>query len=272
MSVVAAPAAVAGRAPSLARGLRVQARVVGALVMRELHTRYGRDNIGYLWMIVEPALLAVSVSALHFGRSSHGQGVDVVGMSLCGYCAFMIFRGVILRAESTLEANRPLLFHRSVTILDMLVARTALEAASTLATLTLLWTGAWAMNLIPAPHDLLLMLGALMILVWLSFALSLLACAAVHVSRAAAKIIHPVMYMMLPASGAFFLLDWLPGPIRRCLVWSPLVQIFELLHAGQFEAAKGEAFNPAYVLGWCLGTTFLGLVSLKMVRRGVHLG
>ena len=39
---------------SFASALATQFRVIGALILRELHTRYGRENIGYLWMIGEP--------------------------------------------------------------------------------------------------------------------------------------------------------------------------------------------------------------------------
>ena len=42
--------------------------VIGALIMRELHTRYGRENIGYLWMVLEPMTLAVAVSSLRACR------------------------------------------------------------------------------------------------------------------------------------------------------------------------------------------------------------
>jgi capsular polysaccharide transport system permease protein len=33
------------------RSLVIQARVVGALVMREIITRYGRHNIGFMWVL-----------------------------------------------------------------------------------------------------------------------------------------------------------------------------------------------------------------------------
>ena len=35
---------------SFYRSLTLQLDVIGALVMRELHTRFGRNNIGYLWL------------------------------------------------------------------------------------------------------------------------------------------------------------------------------------------------------------------------------
>jgi hypothetical protein len=39
------------------KGLKVQARVLNALMIRELMMRYGRGNIGFLWLIVEPMIL-----------------------------------------------------------------------------------------------------------------------------------------------------------------------------------------------------------------------
>src|ERR1700761_385380 len=114
---------------SFRRGLAVQANVIGALIMRELHTRYGRENIGYLWMILEPSLLAIAVASLHQG-GSHGAGLPPVPFAIGGYCNFMIFRSIVGRGETAIEANKPLLFHRSVTIFDMLASRALLEGLS----------------------------------------------------------------------------------------------------------------------------------------------
>ena len=36
---------------SLRRSATIQLRVIHALVMREVLTRYGRHNIGFLWLI-----------------------------------------------------------------------------------------------------------------------------------------------------------------------------------------------------------------------------
>src|ERR1700744_1880293 len=98
---------------ALMRGLDSQANVIGALLLRELHTRYGRENIGYLWMILEPSLLAIAVASLHQG-GSHGAGLPPVPFAIGGYCNFMIFRSIVGRGETAIEANKPLLFHRSV--------------------------------------------------------------------------------------------------------------------------------------------------------------
>jgi ABC-type polysaccharide/polyol phosphate export permease len=48
--------------PGLWRGVKVQARVLRALMIRELMMRYGRGNIGFLWLVLEPMLLCAASS------------------------------------------------------------------------------------------------------------------------------------------------------------------------------------------------------------------
>ena len=96
------------------QALQTQGRVIYALIMRELHTRYGRDNIGYLWMILEPMMLASAVALLHVGGSTHyGTDIRPVPFAILGYGVFIIFRGIFTRAEGALESNQPLLYHRN---------------------------------------------------------------------------------------------------------------------------------------------------------------
>ena len=53
--------AVTGPA-SLRRAFALQLRVLHALLMRELITRFGRENLGVLWMAGEPMLFTLGVA------------------------------------------------------------------------------------------------------------------------------------------------------------------------------------------------------------------
>lgn len=262
------------RRTSLLEALDIQRCVIGALVLRELHTRYGRDNIGYLWLMAEPLLLAGAVALIHMGPTSGGHyGPDLrpVPFTLVGYCTFIIFRSIVSRAESALTANQTLLFHRVVTIFDMLVARAVLEVLSSLSALAILLAGAVAAGLADPPAEPLLLLAGIGFLSWMSFGLSLSICTATYFSKAVAKFIHPVVYILMPLSGAFFLLKWIPEPYRTWLSWSPLNQTFEMIHSGQFRSVDSPYYDPLYLTVWCMGLTLIGLASLRVLRRHVHL-
>lgn len=251
----------------------VQRHVIGALIVRELRTRYGRDNIGSLWMLLEPVLLAAAVALLHArdGSAHYGSGLRIIPFALTGYTVFMIFRSIVSRAESALEANRPLLFHRMVTIFDLLFSRALLELIATSGALALLYGLAVAAGLADVPARPLRLMAAIVLLTWFAFALSMGIATAVHFSKAFSKFVHPATYIAMPLSGAFFLLEWIPQPYRTWLTWSPLNQIFEMVHSGVFASYDSPYFDPLYIIGWCMAFTVSGLLLLRILRRRVHL-
>ncbi len=250
---------------------RTQAHVIGALIMRELHTRFGRDNIGYLWIFVEPMLLAGAVALLHAGQHLPLSGnIRPVPFAISGYALFILFRSMVSRAETLLEANRPLLHHRQVTLLDMLAARALLEIASITAVLAVLLCASWLLGLADVPADFVLVLAALLLVGWFSFGLSMLVCALSHESPLIGRLIHPLLYLMMPLSGAFFAMIWLPLDWRALAGWIPLVPMFELLKVGMFEGYPETYATLGYAIGWCVALTLLGLLALRLVRTRIQ--
>src|SRR5271169_5515465 len=80
------------------RGLKVQARVLNALLIRELMTRYGRGNIGFLWLIVEPMILCAGVIGLRWLiQGHHEHGVPLVALLLSGYMPLTLWRHITNR-------------------------------------------------------------------------------------------------------------------------------------------------------------------------------
>jgi capsular polysaccharide transport system permease protein len=254
------------------RALDVQRRVIGALIMRELHTRFGRDNIGYAWIFGEPMLLAIAVTSMHVGSiGSSNIAMDPTPFWITGYTPFIMFRSIVSRAESVIEANGSLLYHRVVTLTDMLIARALLEAAGTSLAVFVLLSGNALLGLGTLPQRPLLMIGGLLLLAWFSFSISMLVCVGSEVSPLVGRLVHPAVYIALPLSGAFFLVEWIPEPYQTWLSWVPLTSIFELLREGQFASFDSSFINLPYVVAWCMVMTFLGLMAVRLVRSHLHI-
>ena len=110
--------------------LLIQKRVIGALLMREIITRYGRNNIGFLWLFVEPLLLTlVMVLMWKFFRMNNVSALNIVAFTLTGYPMMMMWRNASNRAIGSIAANTSLLYHRNVRVLDTIFARMLLEIA-----------------------------------------------------------------------------------------------------------------------------------------------
>ena len=121
------------------------------------------------------------------------------------------------------------------------------------------------------PARPLALLIGLALMAWFSFGASLLCVAFTHDNRVAARIVHPFTYILMPLSGAFYQMNWIPQPYRGYLEWFPLVQIFEEVRYGVFEVDTDRYVHMVYIIGWCAVMTYLGMLSIRVVRRHIHL-
>ncbi|NVN36560.1 ABC transporter permease [Komagataeibacter swingsii] len=257
----------------LVSGFRTQWHVLGALIIRELHTRFGRDNVGFLWIMLEPSLLTLGVSAIHAAEGPFiHMGMPTGSFIVSGYTFFCLFRSVVNRSGGAIEANRTLLYHRIVTIFDILLSRALLEAASTILAVIFLSLLMQMFSYGFLPQRPLLMIWGLFLMVWFSFGLSMILAAYSEKSSTIERLAHPMMYLSMPISGAFSIQQTMPDPFRWYLSWFPTTEMFEFIREGQFDFYESDYTYPFYVIAWCLALTYIGLISIKNVRKEIHLG
>lgn len=257
--------------PALARGIAVHSRVVGAVLMRELHTRYGRENIGYLWLIGEPLMLGSVIALLHSGQTSHGGEINPVALTVVGYTIFIIFRGIVSRSEGTLHGNLPLLYHKMVSVFDIALARALLELAGTFLAFLVLMSLIISFGYASFPVRPLMMLAGIAYIFFMSFGMSMIIIGGTHDNTLLERLTHPFTYFMIPLSGAFYQVRWVPEPYRDYLLYNPFPQMFELVRYGAFDSATLEYVNFTYITASCLILNFLGLVAIRAVKTRVHL-
>ena len=90
-------------ATTFRRSLAIQGRVVAALLMREILTRYGRHNIGFLWLFVEPMLFTVFVTALWSAtKAIHQSSMPIVAFAVTGYSSVLLWRNMPARCVSAI--------------------------------------------------------------------------------------------------------------------------------------------------------------------------
>lgn len=254
------------------RGLSIQMTIIGAILMRELHARYGRDNVGYLWMVGEPMILATIIAVIHSAQEGHhSSGIAPVPFAIIGYTIFIIFRGVFNRAEGALESTQPLLHHRRVSIFDIMFGRALIEIAGCFLTMVILLGLATVIGYAELPVRPLYLLVAVALMGWMSFGMSLLVVGYTYGSHTLGRLTHPFAYFMIPLSGAFWMLSWVPQPWREYLSWSPFAVIFETARYGQFATAKPDYVDPLYVVGVCAFLTYTGLIAIQRVKGRLQL-
>jgi capsular polysaccharide transport system permease protein len=252
-------------------GLIGQQAVMRALILRELQSRFGRDNIGYLWLIAEPMMLAGVITLLHFvieGGISHGRGP--YPFTLLGYCLFIIFRNTFNRMEGVLIGSGPLFYHAQVTPFDIILAKCFIEPIACASALTILMTIGIMAGLAEPPARPVYFLAAFFAISILSCGMSMLAAAGSHKSHVLGHLLHPFSYFMFPLSGAFVTMAFLPAWARDFMMWNPLMAIFEMARYGWFESADSRYMSPWFLTAFCASTVFLGMLALRRVREDIH--
>jgi len=253
------------------RGTATQCRVIGATILRELHTRFGRENIGYLWFLVDPMLLATGITVVHLlVLRSMQDGLEVGPFYITGYCGYMIFRANVNRAPSIIDSNRTLLFHKNVTLVDLVLARCVLEAMAVLMAMYILLAATTAASLGHLPDRPLLIFAGVGLMFWLTTALAMILCALSEFTTMPERLTHPITYLIIPISGMFYRIEWMPEVVRKYLGWFPVPQIIELIREGEWSGLSSSYLNVPYLVGCCAVLTLLGLLGLGIARRRMH--
>jgi capsular polysaccharide transport system permease protein len=250
-------------------GLQAQARVLGALVMREMITRYGRENIGFLWLILEPMILTCGVMAMWTLMKHEAHGLTVIAFVLSGYMPLTLWRHVSSSLVSCLRHNIPLMYHRQIRLADALFARALLEIGGTTFALVVVYSGAVLVGFIEPFEDLGLILSGWLFMAWFSFAVGLILAGLAEMFEVVEKFVAPLQYLMLPISGMFFMVAWLPHDVQKLALYVPTVHCYEMFRAGTFGDAIKPYYDVSYLLKCCLLTTAVGLYLIEHVKKHI---
>ena len=259
-----------GRAP-LYQALAVQARVLGALFRWEVIQRYGRDNLGFIWLFLEPMIFTLSITALWSAiKISHYSNLPIVAFALTGYSTILLWRNCASRCTMALQSNTGLLYHRPVRAIDVFLTKILLEiAGATMSFVVLgsLWVSiGWA----DPPEDMLVLLFGWVLLIWFAAALALTIGALTTMSEIFERLWHPTAYILFPLSGAGFMVDWLSKDFQDVVLWLPMVHCGEIIRAGYFGSTIQTHYDVSYVVSANLLLTLFALVSVRAAARRVE--
>lgn len=256
----------------MASGLRTQTRVIGALMLRDAMARFGHDNIGFFWVLGEPMLLTCGVMVLWaLNNQTHGSDVGVVPFALTGYSYITLWRHIVHNSVRIMTHNANLVFHRHVLFIDVMIARAILETIAILTAFTVIYVPLSLLGYAPLVRDPLLMLGGWLICAWFSFSFGLVLAGCSELAEPVERFIQPVMYLTMPLTGVFFMMDWLPDRAQRVLSFSPLITGIEMFRGGLFPPEIPVYYSPGYAAACCVGLMSVGLPLCRYAQRHVQL-
>lgn len=253
-----------------AAGWRIQRRVISALMIRELVTRFGRENIGFLWMMVEPLLFAGLVGLVwRYMKGPEEHGVSIVAFVASGYIPLTLFRHAVTRSTRVFSVNGSLLYHRQIKILDFILVRFLIEVIGSMMAFVFIGTLLFCLNEFPIPADLWSLFLGWILYCWFTFSLCLVLAPLSEMSEVLEKLMPVTLYIMIPFSGTFTMVSWLTPAVRRFMLYSPFQSPMELMRLGIF----GDRVNAIWELSVPITTSLVlmvvGLILCRRVRRHI---
>ncbi len=247
------------------RGLAVQGRVLHALTIRELMMRYGRGNIGFLWLVLEPMILCAGVIGLRYLIQAHVEhGVSLVALLLSGYMPLTLWRHLTNRGIHLARQNIGMLYHRDITLVDTFMMTMALEFLGCTVAFAINYAALVAIGAIDPIVDYGLVCGGWFAMGFLAIGVGGLIAVLTEYYESAHRFTQPLQYLILPISGFLFMVDWLPTQVQTIAWYMPMIHCFEMLRAGFFGDSVVTHYDIWYPLA--VGGLFLG-ICLPMIEK-----
>jgi len=243
-------------------------RCIEALMVRDLMMRYGRGNIGFLWVLLEPMLLTVGVMTLwSLTKGSTEHGLNLVAFVVSGYMPLTMWRHITNLGASALRRNSSIFFHRRISAIDCVISIAVLEFAGTTAAFVVVVATMLTLGLIEPIQDWTAVVNGWLMMAYLSFSAMIIICALTEMSEVWERFIQPFQYLMLPISGSIFMVDWFPSNVHEIAWYSPTVHIYEMIRAGFFGDNVVTHSDPWYPIAVATVLLAGGIWMLERARE-----
>ena len=144
-------------------------RVIKALMLRETITRFGREGLGFLWLIGEPLMFCIGVLVMwSLLKPEYEHGVRLGPFVMTGYMCLLLLRHQSAYSLGALQGNIGLLYHRQINVLSVYITRNLLEFLGSTAAFVVVYVVLIILGQVTPPKDWGLLLSGWMIMCWIS--------------------------------------------------------------------------------------------------------
>jgi capsular polysaccharide transport system permease protein len=249
-------------------------RVIYALMIRESRTRYGGSDLGYLWALIDPLaqLIVLVLVFTAFGRRVPINATLPVFFTT-GILPYQFWHGSTQRGATAAQSNKPLLAYPQVRVLDVILARVLLDAATLVVVFAVYMTGLHYVTGEPFsswfgdPPQMVLAFSSLLYFT-IGFAVF-----SAGISRVLPVWPEIFSYLGRPLwflSGIYFTLQGLDSGFRKIALFNPIAHQLEWIKSAMLPGFHSTVYSPFYILSSATVALFIGLVTEWLWRLTGH--
>lgn len=248
-----------------------QSRVIGALVIREMTTRFGRQGLGFAWVMGEPLIFCFGVLILWtFTKPPYEHGIRLAPFVMTGYMSLILIRHLLALLSSAIQANLGLMYHRQVAPMHLLLARILLEFGGATGAFIVVYAILLGLGQVSLPHDYLTLYGGWLLLAWTASGFALVLAGLAMRYEIMERLVPVISYVLIPISGAFYMVSWLPASAQAYIKFIPFVHGIEMIRAGVFGEFVATHYNVPYALFTGAIMIIIGLLVISASRDRIE--
>lgn len=247
--------------------LRAQGRILVALMLRDIRTRFFGSAWGFLIVIAWPlAHILLLLGIYHVLGRKAPYGDSAALWFATGIIPYICFAYMTRMTTYGILVNRPLLAYPVVKITDIIFARAIVECLN--AGLVVVITGLlfWSVGIDITPADPVEAGFALLGAMLLGFGLGAIGASIAGIFPMWGAVTSLVVMVSWAASGVIFVPEALPREIQVPLSYFPLLQCVEWMRSAYYEGYGLTLLDRGYVVSWGAGSLFASLALERLLR------
>lgn len=254
--------------PDLRTLVRLQVRVVAALILRETRATFGTSHIGYLWAIITPVVsIAILASVFSLAGRHPPFGTSLALFFATGIIVLQLVVRLGSGLMTAIEANRALLSYPPIKRLDVLLARAILIVLTFLVIGLIIHTALIAMGLADLPVHPERILGAYAAACLLGLGIGMINALLLTLWDSWRRIEPILAKPLFFVSGIFYVPDYLPPQVLTWLKWNPVLHAVEWMRNGYYADYDSMVLDKAYLVVVGAILVFVGLAGERLTRR-----
>lgn len=252
----------------LADNVRLRLRVIFAIMLRDMASRYGRTYWGYVIAVGWPLthLLIIVMGFMTVNRFLFPGSESLIFIST-GALPYILCMYPARLTAMVLMQNRPILSLPIIQPIDLFVARIALEIFNACLVTIVFCLGLWLLDVDFMPVDLPTALIAVYASIFFGVALGFCAVLLVAIGNMVGYMFFIAITIVLYiSSGVTIPTGFVSDRAREFIGYNPVFQLAEWMRSAYFESHSTVALDKSYVLLLSAGLLFLGLLGERALR------
>ncbi len=202
-----------------------------------------------------------------FTKPAYEHGIRLAPFVMTAYMSLILIRHLIGYLAGALQGNMGLLYHRQIGPLHIFSARILLEFAGATIAYAIVYVFLLAVGQVNLPSNYLLLYFGWFLLAFISSGFALILTGLAMRFDVMERLIGLIGYLILPLSGVFTMVAWLPDGFRKVLLILPFVHPVEMMRSAVFGEFVKTYYDIPYALAFGAVFNIVGLLLISSARH-----